>query len=90
MNDDNYPESIDYGWRGTYNHAHVYLLPVIEKMISILNLSTSAKILDAGCGSGFILNHLQSLGHCNVWGFDPSPSGIEVARKTLPVFGNLW
>lgn len=38
------------------------------------------KVLDIGCGGGFLTNHLAKCGHV-VTGIDLSPSSLEAARK---------
>ncbi len=58
---------------------HAYNLPSIEALIPEGN----HKILDAGCGSGSVSGWLSSLGH-DVWGCDPSESGVAMASKAHP------
>ena len=71
----------DYGWREPETCAHAYILPVIIKIIRELKLPSDAKILDAGCGGGYILSELHRRGFKNILGFDASESGIKVAKE---------
>ena len=48
----------------------------------------SSRILDVGCAAGGLLSALQSRGYMNVCGIDPSPSCVEVARRTAA--GRVW
>lgn len=41
------------------------------------------RILDIGCGAGFLARHLTSLGH-TLWGIDASPNTLNVA-KSVPL-----
>jgi 2-polyprenyl-6-hydroxyphenyl methylase/3-demethylubiquinone-9 3-methyltransferase len=40
-------------------------------------------VLDLGCGNGWLSHWLTQQGYDEI-GVDPSPSGIEIARKTYP------
>jgi 2-polyprenyl-3-methyl-5-hydroxy-6-metoxy-1,4-benzoquinol methylase len=71
----------DYGWAESRTRAHDYLLADILKTFEGMNIPRQAKILDAGCGGGYIFSKLQEKGYENIWGIDPSISGVEVARK---------
>lgn len=44
-----------------------------------LRLPSPARILDAGCGSGAMLDHLTRYGE--VWGAEPHPLGVAAARR---------
>lgn len=55
---------------------HEITLEKIEKLSS-----KEAKILDAGCGTGGMLNYLYTHGFTNITGFDLSPDAIEHAKK---------
>lgn len=61
--------------------AHAYLLPLIKKILQELN--ASQRVLDMGCGNGFVANEISKLGF-EVHGVDRSPSGIQIARQTYP------
>ena len=63
---------------GTPLH-HAYNLPAIQSLLP----AEEQKIMDAGCGAGQVSGWLAGLGH-EVWGCDPSKSGVELARKNFP------
>ena len=75
---------IEYGWQESKTCAHDYLFPDICNIIKDLNVNKQAKILDAGCGGGYILHELYKLGFEDVWGFDASDTGIALARTNYP------
>ncbi len=71
-------EYVDYGYTSdAYDHVHAYLLPPILK---ILAQRADRTILDVGCGNGWLVNHLISLGF-NAYGTDASITGIEIANR---------
>lgn len=79
MNDAGYR---DYGYRdASASHIHANLIPRIFALAGTLKSGT--RVLDVGCGNGFICGEFLNLG-CRVVGVDLSPSGIEMARKTYP------
>jgi SAM-dependent methyltransferase len=55
-----------------YRCLHDLTLRTIERVVG-----KDATILDAGCGTGGMLIHLQSNGFTNLSGFDLSPDAIE-------------
>ena len=70
-----------FGWKSAEAElAHAYLLPAI---LDFLPKKQGLRILDAGCGNGFIAGKLAELGH-NVVAFDLSYDGIAIARRTYP------
>jgi SAM-dependent methyltransferase len=70
-----------YRWeRGGEHSNHAYLWPTIR---TLLPQGRQLRILDAGCGTGFIAAQLAGIGH-QVIGIDASPSGIELARASYP------
>jgi len=71
----------DYDWKEPKTPAHNCLLRDIEKNLNRLRLTHDANILDAGCGGGYIVRELYKKGYKNIWGFDASESGIEVAQR---------
>lgn len=71
----------DFGWKHSRTCAHVYLLPAIANIFKKLKLGYSLKILDAGCGGGYIMHKLYESGYKEISGFDFSESGIERARN---------
>jgi SAM-dependent methyltransferase len=42
------------------------------------------RVLDVGCGTGRLASHLVERYGCKVWGVDPEPAMIEVARERVP------
>lgn len=74
----------DYGWDKPKTHAHNYLLKELKESLSELGISLESKILDAGCGGGYVLGELYKSGYKNIWGFDSSISGIDVTKKNYP------
>ncbi|MCG2725670.1 MAG: class I SAM-dependent methyltransferase [Elusimicrobia bacterium] len=71
----------EYDWNESKTCAHNYLLPSILKILRILNIAKDSPILDAGCGSGYILGELSKKEYKDLWGFDFSNSGIALAKK---------
>lgn len=71
----------DYSWHEPRSCAHVYLFKTIEEILQRLNIPVNARILDAGCGGGNCTNWLYQKGYKDVWGFDASESGIQIAKK---------
>lgn len=70
-----------YRWERAGEHGnHAYLWPSVRR---ILSPRPSLKILDAGCGNGFITARLAAMGY-DVLGLDASPSGIALARAEYP------
>ena len=68
----------DYGWETTDEDvSHGYILPAVKALIGA---QTQLKVLDAGCGNGFMAAQLAALGH-DVIGVDASPDGVELARE---------
>jgi 2-polyprenyl-3-methyl-5-hydroxy-6-metoxy-1,4-benzoquinol methylase len=51
---------------------------------ALKDVPAGAKVLDAGCGSGFLLHWLSKRGGVKPVGVDSSPSQIEVLRRHLP------
>ncbi|MEK6737464.1 MAG: class I SAM-dependent methyltransferase [Planctomycetota bacterium] len=57
---------------------------VARKLIETYNLPDNAKILDVGCGKGFLLYEFKRLlPHCSVAGFDISEYGLKNAREEV-------
>src|SRR5277367_5304294 len=66
------------------DHTHAYLWPPIFKfLLHAPKDSKPRRVFDLGCGSGAFTHDLSSRGF-TVCGVDPSPSGIENARKAYP------
>lgn len=72
----------DYGYESAKPaHTAVYLLPPIRDLLGSIGPGT--RILDVGCGNGYICGQLLENG-CTVVGIDLSEQGISIARQTYP------
>jgi 2-polyprenyl-3-methyl-5-hydroxy-6-metoxy-1,4-benzoquinol methylase len=68
----------DYGYYAeNWNHIHKY---VLKPLLKILGEKKERKILDLGCGNGWLVNYLIEQGY-DAYGTDASISGIEIAGK---------
>ena len=65
----------------TSHRYHLELLPHL--MNSLAGLPAGARVLDAGCGNGFISGELLKRGF-RVFGIDVSESGIDICRREYP------
>lgn len=77
-------ECTHYGWsdaQGTC--AHAYLLPDVLRAVQEVSSGIPLRILDLGCGNGYVAGRLAELGH-RVIGIDASPDGIAIARSAHP------
>lgn len=63
-----------------YKCLHEITLDKIEKLSS-----KEAKVLDAGCGTGGMLNYLHANGFSNITGFDLSSDAIEHAKQNTSI-----
>jgi 2-polyprenyl-6-hydroxyphenyl methylase/3-demethylubiquinone-9 3-methyltransferase len=76
-------------WRaGAATCAHVYLWPALRATLDELGLSPRPgapppRVLDMGCGNGWIAARLRGLGY-EVAGFDADPAGVGFARCAVP------
>jgi len=70
-----------YGWQSPEpTPAHGYILPAVTRL---LPAGKPLRILDAGCGNGFLAGQLARMGH-EVTGVDISEDGVEIARIHYP------
>lgn len=70
-----------YGWQTPEaTPAHDYILPAV---IRLLPEGKMLRILDAGCGNGYLSGYLSGMGH-HVVGVDISADGINIARQRYP------
>jgi SAM-dependent methyltransferase len=71
----------DYGYNtDNITHNFGYLQ---QPLLDLLDKSKNQCILDLGCGNGYFVNYLLSLGY-NAYGTDASEKGIAIARETNP------
>jgi ubiquinone/menaquinone biosynthesis C-methylase UbiE len=72
-----------YGYGG-YKYMDGYWKPVAEAMVKHYNLKDDAKILDVGCGKGFLLYELTKLlPKTKVFGLDISAYAVENAKEEV-------
>lgn len=50
---------------------------------TLKKIGKQAKILEVGCGNGFMLKELHIKGYKNIWGIDPSFDAKKQADKTI-------
>lgn len=73
-----------YGWQtAEMNHSHAYLLPAVNRRLATLHGRRKARLVDLGCGNGYVTAKLASLGH-EVIGVDAAPDGIAIAKEAYP------
>jgi 2-polyprenyl-3-methyl-5-hydroxy-6-metoxy-1,4-benzoquinol methylase len=80
----------EYRWSESKTSAHDYLLSGILSSLKKIKVTKKSQILDAGCGSGYIMGELSKKEYENLWGFDFSSSGISLARKELSNIANRF
>jgi len=77
-------EHSSFGYRhNEASCAHEYLLPTLLKAINEISGGRSLKVLDIGCGNGYVASKLAATGN-SVTGIDVSSDGIEIARRSFP------
>lgn len=77
-------EQTEFGWLSSDpTCAHDYLLPGVLSSLEKLYGDRRIRILDLGCGNGFVASKLAELGH-EVTGIDAATDGINIARATYP------
>ena len=68
-----------YGYGG-YKYIPGRWTPVAKKLIKIYNLKSNSKILDVGCGKGFLLMEIKKLiPKISIYGFDISKHALKSA-----------
>jgi 2-polyprenyl-6-hydroxyphenyl methylase/3-demethylubiquinone-9 3-methyltransferase len=75
-------DSLGEDWNGRSNHP-IALLRAENRLRNpwiAKTLSPCSKVLDVGCGAGFLTNYLASLGH-EVYGVDLSPKSLKIAQE---------
>jgi 2-polyprenyl-3-methyl-5-hydroxy-6-metoxy-1,4-benzoquinol methylase len=73
----------DYGWsHSNATGAHDYIWPAIRQLMPSTP-GAKLRVLDIGCGNGWVAGHLAELGH-EVTAIEPSATGIEFAKAQYP------
>lgn len=80
LEDDRVRDYRTYGWSSPdCTPAHNYILPRITTLIP----KNVKRILDAGCGNGYLAGKLANLGY-EVIGIDIAEDGIAIAKEHYP------
>ena len=67
---------------GGYDYIENYWTPVAKKLIKKFKLTDNSKILDIGCGKGFLLFEIKKiLKNINIEGIDISKHAIKNSKK---------
>jgi SAM-dependent methyltransferase len=75
-----------YGYGG-YKYMPGRWKPIAEKLISIYNLKSDSKLLDIGCGKGYLLYELKLLiPDLDITGIDFSEYGLDNAKDEIKPF----
>lgn len=73
-----------YGYENSSSsHSHAYLVPCLSDAIERANLKAGSRVLDYGSGNGSLSGWLSNEGF-SVFGVDASPSGVAIARQSVP------
>lgn len=69
----------EYGWRdAAKTESHGYLVPPLMRHLAALSRGTPLRILDLGCGNGYVSAQMAAMGH-TVVAVDASLEGIELS-----------
>jgi len=73
-------------WAGEYDKdlnewGYAYPRELKKILLNKIRINKSAKILDAGCGTGYVAETLKDLNFSNIIGLDYSQDMLDVARK---------
>ena len=69
---------------GGYRYMPGRWTPVAKKLVTHYNLKQGAKVLDIGCGKGFLLFEIaQILKDCSIHGVDISEYAIENSKEEV-------
>jgi len=75
-----------YGYGG-YKYIPGRWKPVAEELIKIYNLKSDSKVLDMGCGKGYLLYEMTLLlPGLKICGIDDSDYGLENAKEKIKPF----
>ena len=67
---------------GGYKYIPGRWTPVAKKMIKRYKLNNNSKVLDVGCGKGFILYEIKKILQI-IYGFDVSKHGIKNSKNEI-------
>ena len=72
---------------GGYKYIPGRCKPIAEKLIKTYKLDSKSRILDAGCGKGFLLHEMKLLEPgLEIHGFDISDYAIKNSHKNVKMF----
>ena len=72
---------------GGYKYMPGRWKPVAEKLVNIYNLTSGSRVLDIGCGKGYLLYELKLLiPDLDITGIDSSDYGLENAKEQIKPF----
>ena len=72
---------------GGYKYMPGRWKPVAEKLINIYSLTSGSRVLDIGCGKGYLLYELKLLiPNLDITGIDSSDYGLENAKEQIKPF----
>jgi cyclopropane fatty-acyl-phospholipid synthase-like methyltransferase len=75
-----------YGYGG-YKYMPGRWKPVADELIKIYNLKSDSKVLDIGCGKGYLLHEMKLLiPDLDITGVDSSDYGLENAKDEIKPF----
>lgn len=63
------------------------LLFFLEKYV---DKPTSIKLIDYGCGSGWLFHYLKEYGIDELYGYDVTPSTLKIVNEKYPFVKKLW
>jgi trans-aconitate methyltransferase len=66
-----------------YDHKHAFVFQYGENVLELLGIQPDERILDLGCGTGYLTSQIQQKG-AKVTGIDASSDMIAKAKATYP------
>jgi cyclopropane fatty-acyl-phospholipid synthase-like methyltransferase len=60
----------------------------INKLLKISNIKSNDKVLEIGCGSGYITKYIYDATNCSLTGIDLSEKAIEIAKNKYTLENN--